>query len=382
MQASGVGFNAGGFLHADDIRTLATSEASLRYQIDLVKAFAEQNLLKLNVSKCEIVVFSKQPSKALPVCEVDGSVMPAGDVGKCLGYWWKGDLSASSSVEENIRKAHRAFFHFGSIGVFQGDISPLSSKEVIEACVMPVLLYGSENWVLTDVLMERLEAFQAELVKRVLKWPKHHSNTAAIVVLDVPTMKCRVLMRKLGFLRRVMAGDSDGLSGSVMLALCDDADSICLVRECRELEERFGTHFTNVILNKSACSFKEMKKAVMDADKKTRMERYKEKAPMIAELAESPGWCKLWDHALDLGWKTVLGLKMLCRAMSHHGRGEHPCQLCNATLLPEDETVLDHILAKHKQYLHLGDSVMDSAELIDLLRNLHVEILSSIFRPF
>ena len=83
--------------------------------------------------------------------------------------------------------------------------------------------------------------------------------------------------------------------------------------------------------------------------------------------------------------KTVLGFKMLCRAMSHHGRGEHPCQLCNATLLPEDETVLDHILAKHKQYLHLGDSVMDSAELIDLLRNLHVEILSkfkSIFRPF
>ena len=108
-----------------------------------------------------------------------------------------------------------------------------------------------------------------------------------------------------------MAGDSDGLSGSVMLALCDDADSIPLVRECRELEERFGTHFTNVILNKSACSFKEMKKAVMDADKKTRRERCKEKAPMIAELAESPSWCKLWDHALDLGWKTVLGLKML-----------------------------------------------------------------------
>ena len=125
------------------------------------------------------------------------------------------------------------------------------------------------------------------------------------------------------------------------------------MRECRELEERFGTHFTNDILNKSACSFKEMKKAVMDADKKTRMERYKEKAPMIAELAESPGWCKLWDHALDLGWKTVLGLKMLCRAMSHHGRGEHPCQLCNATLLPEDESVLDHILAKLKQHLHL-----------------------------
>ena len=27
-----------------------------------------------------------------------------------------------------------------------------------------------------------------------------------------------------------------------MLALCDEADSICLVRECRELVERFGSY--------------------------------------------------------------------------------------------------------------------------------------------
>ena len=74
------------------------------------------------------------------MCVVDGSVMPAGDVGKCLDYWWKGDLSVSRSAEENIQKACQAFFHFGSIGVFQGDISPLSSREVIESCVMPVLL--------------------------------------------------------------------------------------------------------------------------------------------------------------------------------------------------------------------------------------------------
>ena len=104
LQASGVGlsvnnFDGGGFLHADDIRTLATSEASLRYQIDLVKAFAEQNLLKLNVSKCEIVVFSKQPSKALPVrwmvrsCQlvILGSIWVTG--GKVIfqyqGHWRK-----------------------------------------------------------------------------------------------------------------------------------------------------------------------------------------------------------------------------------------------------------------------------------------------------
>ena len=71
--------------------------------------------------------------------------MPARDIGKCLGYWWRRDLSACTSIDENIRNAHCAFFHFGSISVFQGDVSPLSSRVVLESYVMPVLLFGCEN---------------------------------------------------------------------------------------------------------------------------------------------------------------------------------------------------------------------------------------------
>ena len=83
------------------------------------------------------------------------------------------------------------------------------------------------------------------------------------------------------------------------------------------------------------------------------------------------------DHALDLGWKAVLGLKMLSRAMSHHGRGDHPCHLCHAASPLQEASVLDHILAKHNQDLHLNfDSTLDSSKLIGLLSNLHVEILS------
>ena len=70
---------------------------------------------------------------------------------------------------------------------------------------------------------------------------KYHSNTAAMVTLDIPTMRYRILVRKLGFLKRVMGRDADSLSGCVMLALCSEVDSMCLIRECRELEESFGT---------------------------------------------------------------------------------------------------------------------------------------------
>ena len=50
------------------------------------EALAEENLLRLNVSKCEIVLFSQNCNIDLPVCKVEGAVLPAGDVGKCLLY--------------------------------------------------------------------------------------------------------------------------------------------------------------------------------------------------------------------------------------------------------------------------------------------------------
>ena len=97
-------------------------------------------------------------------------------------------------------------------------------------------------------------------------------------------------------------------------------------------------------------------KIIIKADKKM-TKKCGEKAPMIAEVAESPGWAKLWDHTLDLGWKAVQDLKMLSRAMSHHGKGERLCHLCesDAENLLKEETLLllDHILTSHHHELHL-----------------------------
>ena len=56
-----------------------------------------------------------------------------------------------------------AFFGYGSLGVFQGSLNPLSSASVIECCMLPVLLYGAENWILTPALLGRLE----RIVKRM-----------------------------------------------------------------------------------------------------------------------------------------------------------------------------------------------------------------------
>ena len=142
LETSGIGlsvnnFYAGGFIHADDIRTLASNIDSLTSQVSMVKDFASMNFFQLNIQKCEIVVFSNSNSSSeLPCCELEGSVLPVETFAKCLGYWWNMDLIATKSVEETtIGSANFS----GSIAAFQGDLNPLSTKSIIETCVMPVL---------------------------------------------------------------------------------------------------------------------------------------------------------------------------------------------------------------------------------------------------
>ena len=161
-------------------------------------------------------------------------------------------LLASKSISVNIGKARRSFFLHGCIGAFQGDLNPLSTRSIIVACVLLELLSGCENWILSSKFHVDLESFVWEIAKRVLKWPKHFSNTAALVVLDLPGAKSYLLQRKLTFLRRQLISDlicSDRGGIVDMKYLSNDPESLCLVKECKELESCYSTNFTSEILS-------------------------------------------------------------------------------------------------------------------------------------
>ena len=88
---------------------------------------------------------------------------------------------------------------------------------------------------------------RGELAKRVLKWPKHHSNTAALMATGLQSMRSRILERKLGFLQGVLDDSSRCVSGRVVEAMSESISSLCLVKECRELEEMCGVAFTELL---------------------------------------------------------------------------------------------------------------------------------------
>ena len=94
---------------------------------------------------------------------------------------------------------------------------------------------------MTERILQQLEACLGELAKRALRWSKHHSNTATVTTLELDSVRSQLLVRKLGFLKRTVRDGATGVGAAAMRSMVDDVASLCLVEECKELEEGFGT---------------------------------------------------------------------------------------------------------------------------------------------
>ena len=54
--------------------------------------------------------------------------------------------------------------------------------------------------------------------------------------------------KEVGFLQKVLNAGSKCVSGRLVEAMCDRVSSLCLMKECRELEEMCGVAFTDKLL--------------------------------------------------------------------------------------------------------------------------------------
>ena len=111
----------------------------------------------------------------------------------------------------------------------------------------------------------------------------------------------------------------------MVLSLSDDFNESCLVWECRDLEDAFGTNHTSQILKECRGDMKLIKATIRKVDKEQILAKCCEKAPPIVDVAKSVGWSRLWDLTPNLGMKAVIGLQMLSRSMGHHGKGDNTC---------------------------------------------------------
>ena len=139
--------------------------------------------------------------------------------------------------EEAMNKARRAFFAFGAMGAFQGLLNPISGRSIYETCVIPTLLFGCENWVLTDSVLHRLESFQGEIGCQILNLSRYHSTLSSWLGLRWPSTTARILISKLSLLAKLSEGE-DSIDSRIFSSL--PKESVRLVQECCYLEEKLS----------------------------------------------------------------------------------------------------------------------------------------------
>ena len=126
-----------------------------------------------------------------------------------------------------------------------------------------MLLFGCENWVLTDAVLHQLESFQGEIGRRILKLTRHHSTLSTRLALRWPSVTARVLISKLSLLSK-LSERGDSIGGQIFSGL--PHESLKLVRECRYLEEKLSCQGCTDALLSSQSSRREMKQEILQAD--------------------------------------------------------------------------------------------------------------------
>ena len=191
-----------------------------------------------------------------------------------------------------------------------------------------------------------------------------------MIVMDCLSAEAHCLTRKLCFLRRITDSSSDTLSSQTLFALSDDIESVCLIRECLELEEHFNTNFTHLLLlsssdsesdEESRPSPRQIKDQIVRTDKSLLLEkcRKNEDTRLIGDITRMVSWSKLWDLALNDGPKCVNALRAFVRIISYPSHSNRACPLCDVNSL--DSSLLAHILSSH------ADSSNDASDILDSL---------------
>ena len=255
---------------------------------------------------------------------------------------------------ERINKSRSAFFSHGELGAFHGLLNPLSSRSLIECCIIPVLMYGSESWVLNSTLLSKLESFQAELGKRILKLPNYTSNTIPLLALDWPSMCSRILCSKLAFLNSVLTDNpTQSLRSRVFNSIAaSDVMSMSIVKQCKFLEEKLdsNSNFTDEVLSQSPVQIRDLKKRILGHDRERTL-IFSEKHPSLQHplsIAKQKAWMKFWDTALDHGVNATNSALNALKLLSMTLFEDRICPVTECdNAVPQNTPLCAHFIQNH-----------------------------------
>ncbi|CAH1249934.1 Hypp8727 [Branchiostoma lanceolatum] len=127
-----------------------------------------------------------------------------------LGSYLSNDCTAQKDIDNRIRAAHAAFGRLSKRVFLNHDLNLNTKIMVFRAIVLSTLLYGSEVWVLYRSDIKKLERFQQQKLRAILKvkWQDLVTNEAVLLRANLPSIETTMARHRLrwaGHVRRMPA---------------------------------------------------------------------------------------------------------------------------------------------------------------------------------
>ncbi len=201
-------------LYADDTVILAESEKELQQQLDALHEYCIENKLSVNATKTKVMVFARSKARLrnIPDFRYGDSVLEVVENYTYLGivFSWNGKFDKAK--QELAKKATRAMFAIIQKGRRMNLEIDLMLK-LFDACVMPILLYGSEVWGYERI--DVLEKVHTRFCKIILHCSKFTHNSMIYGELGRYPIRLEIDRRMINFWSRLQL-ESDQKFSCVM----------------------------------------------------------------------------------------------------------------------------------------------------------------------
>ena len=164
--------------------------------------------MRINTKKTKTMIISKKEGKEVKIT-IYGERIEQVQKFCYLGSLITEDARCKEEVKRRIAMGKEAFYQRKEL--MKGGLDRNLKKRLIKTLIWSVTLYGSETWTLRKEEMERIEAFEMWIWRRMEKisWTEHKTNEEVLKqVEEKREMINTIRKRQKTWMGHIMRGDS------------------------------------------------------------------------------------------------------------------------------------------------------------------------------
>ena len=192
---------------ADDQAMVAESNRGLQRIMDRLNETAKKYEMRINIKKTKVMKVSREGGGVVEVI-LDGQKIEQVDKYLYLGSWINEDGKCDAEVKSRIAQAKEAFGKRKEL--LCRNVSKKIKKQIVNAMVWSVILYGSETWSLKTEERRRINAFEMWVWRRIEKisWMDHVKNEEVLKrVGQKQELVDMIIKRKKNWIGHVLRGE-------------------------------------------------------------------------------------------------------------------------------------------------------------------------------